>query len=70
MTDRSRKPGDVILDRYMPKVTEQEREEARAILLAFVSALAVVARRLGGGDKPIRQKADEAIDSGVSMPPV
>lgn len=38
--------GDVILDRYMPLATSQEREAARENLRAFAMVVVGIARRL------------------------
>jgi hypothetical protein len=40
-----RSPGDVILERYMPDATAEEREAARANLYAFVAVLLRIATR-------------------------
>jgi len=34
---KNRRPGDLILERYMPDASEEEREEARANLKAYVA---------------------------------
>ena len=47
MTARARQPGDVIIDRYMPGVTEAEREEARADLYEFFGTLLAIKAELG-----------------------
>lgn len=41
-----RRPGDLILDRYMPDATPEIREEARRRLYDFVGAMFRVATRL------------------------
>jgi len=40
-----RRPGDSIIDRYMPGVTEAAREAARENLYAYVAALLRIANR-------------------------
>ena len=40
-----RKPGDLILDRYLPNATPAEREEARENLRAFAEVVFSVERR-------------------------
>ena len=40
-----RRPGDVILDRYMPDATPEEREAARTNLYGFVAVLLRIATR-------------------------
>jgi hypothetical protein len=41
----ARKPGDIILDRYMPDADEAEREQARENLRRFAKALLRIAMR-------------------------
>jgi len=43
---RVRRPGDLILDRYMPNATEEEREAARQHLRDFAAALLRIFERL------------------------
>ena len=40
------RPGDVFIDRYMPKATEEAREEAYANLRALVALLVRIDERL------------------------
>jgi hypothetical protein len=40
-----RRPGDSIIDRYMPGVTEPEREATRENLYDYVAALLRIANR-------------------------
>jgi hypothetical protein len=42
----ARRPGDLIIDRYMPDATPEEREEAHANLRRFLKALLRVAVRV------------------------
>jgi hypothetical protein len=51
---KSRQPGDLILDHYMPDASEEEREEARRHLKAYAAALLRVQQRL------LREKQDSA----------
>ena len=39
-------PGDLILDRYMPRATEVEREAARENLRAYMTVVVRIATRL------------------------
>jgi hypothetical protein len=57
---KPRRPGDLILDRYMPNATGEEREEARANLKAYVAVVLRKKQRLAreAGERRIR-----AIDS-------
>jgi hypothetical protein len=41
-----RRPGDIILDRYMPDATEVERENARENLYAFASVILRLCSRI------------------------
>ena len=61
----NRRPGDAILDRYMPDATADEREAARANLYGFVAVLLRIATReaLDNGGKPIRAKGGGAVES-------
>ena len=40
------RPGDLFIDRYMPKATEEAREEAYANLRALVALLVQIDERL------------------------
>ena len=40
------KPGDLILNKYMPNATSEEREEARANLKAYVEVMIRIAQRI------------------------
>lgn len=48
------RPGDLILDRYMPNATEAEREAARKNLREYALVVAGIAKRL------VRQDAEQA----------
>ena len=41
-----RRPGDLILDRYMPDATLEQREEARNSLRAYAAVVLRIATRL------------------------
>ena len=41
-----RRPGDLILDRYMPDASDTEREEARENLRAYAAVVLRIATRL------------------------
>jgi hypothetical protein len=56
---KPRRPGDLILDRYMPNATEEEREEARANLKAYVAVVLRKKQRL----------AREAVESRIRAIP-
>jgi hypothetical protein len=62
---KPRRPGDLILDHYMPNATEEQREEARSNLKAYVAAVIGIRQRLDreAGDKEIRAKADVDVES-------
>ena len=70
---RERRPGDVIVDRYMPTATLEEREAARANLYAFVAVLLRCATRRANeeSESEIRASDPAAVesDSGVTPPP-
>ena len=67
-----RRPGDVILDRYMPGATAEEREAARANLYGFVAVLLRIAAReaLDNGGKPIRANGRGEVESDSLPNPV
>lgn len=50
------RPGDLILDRYMPEATEEEREQARDNLYSFAAVIlrmcTRIARERGGRIRP------------------
>lgn len=64
-TAPKRRPGDVILDRYMPDATGEEREAARANLYGFVAVLLRIATReaLDNVEKSIRAKGGGEVES-------
>ena len=51
-----RQPGDLILDRYMPHATAEEREAARENLRAFAAVVVGIAKRLA------LEEREQAID--------
>lgn len=59
------RPGDTILDRYMPHATSEEREIARANLRRFARLLLRVKERRDRENPqgPIRAIADPALES-------
>lgn len=68
-----RRPGDVILDRYMPAdASPEEREAARANLYGFVAVLLRIATReaLDKGGKPIRAHGTGEVESESAQPSV
>ncbi len=62
---RTRRPGDLIIDRYMPNATEDEREAARANLYAFVAVLLRISTRCANEEyeRAIRAKQGGAVES-------
>ncbi len=56
----NRRPGDFILDRYMPDATAEEREVARENLRAFALVVVGIARRLAQEEREqaIRARTD------------
>lgn len=56
----NRRPGDFILDRYMPDATAEEREVARENLRAFALVVVGIARRLAleEREQAIRARTD------------
>ena len=63
--NRNRRPGDVILDRYMPSATVEEREGARENLRKLARVLIEICDRLARerSAQSIRANGDGAIDS-------
>lgn len=43
---QDRKPGDLLLDRYLPEADRESRERARAALYEYVRVLFAIADRL------------------------
>jgi hypothetical protein len=58
------RPGDLFIDRYMPKATEEAREEAYANLRALVALLVRIDERLAFEDRNsmIRSNLDCEVD--------
>ena len=46
MAEMKRKPGDIILDHYMPNAAPEDREEARANLRALGHIIIAIQERL------------------------
>jgi hypothetical protein len=59
----SRKPGDAILDRYMPNASYEEREAARASLYRFVGILVRIALRELAKEDAIRANSEAGVKS-------
>lgn len=70
--NRERKPGDLIITRYMPNASEVEREEARENLRAYLAVALRIARRLEQEERDraqtIRANPDSEVDSGHTPP--
>ena len=64
------RPGDLILDHYMPNATEEQREEARANLKAYVAAVIAIHQRLQreAGDNQTRAIPRVDVKSGTHSP--
>jgi len=60
---RTRRPGDLILDRYMPNASDVEREEARENLRAYAAVVLRIATRLATEEheEAIRTKSIDAV---------
>ena len=70
---RIRRPGDIILDRYMPGASDAEREEARENLRAYAAIVLRIATRLATEDheQAIRAKSLGAVAlGGGTLPPL
>ena len=57
---RTPRPGDLILNRYMPNATEEEREEARDNLRAYAMVVLRIATRLATEEYEREIRAREA----------
>jgi hypothetical protein len=59
------RPGDYILNRYMPDATDEEREVARENLKRFARFLVRVHLRLSqqNPQEPIRAEGEDALES-------
>ena len=68
----NRRPGDVILDRYMPDATAEEREAARANLYGFVAVLLRIATREATeeAEQAIRAKSGGEVESESAHSPL
>jgi len=56
----ARRPGDLILDRYMPGATDEEREAARENLRTYASVVLRIATRLATEEYEQAIRAKEA----------
>ena len=63
--NQNRRPGDLILDRYMPNAAVEEREVARENLRAFAVVVVGIAKRLAleEREQAIRANDRGAVDS-------
>ncbi len=57
-----RKPGDDILDRYMPGASAEEREIARANLYQFIAMIIRIVERENTADSTIRADDDGHVE--------
>ncbi len=66
-----RRPGDLIVDRYMPTATQEEREAARKTLYAFVAVLLRCATRHANEEyeSEIRASDPGAVESDSGVTP-
>ena len=62
---RTPRPGDLILDRYMPNAAETEREEARETLSAYAMVVLRIATRLATEEYEQAIRAREADGVGL-----
>lgn len=66
------RPGDLILDRYMPDATVEEREAARANLNSFLATLVRIEERRMFEDsgQPVSPKQDvrDRVQRGANSP--
>jgi hypothetical protein len=62
---RELRPGDLIVDRYMPGATQEDRDAARANLYAFAAVLLRCATRRANEEyeSEIRASAPSAVES-------
>lgn len=65
------RPGDLILDRYMPNAAEAEREEARGNLSAYAMVVLRIATRLATEEyeQEIRAREDDEVGFKRVTPP-
>lgn len=65
MEKPQKRPGDVILNRYMPNASDAEREDARANLYAFAAAFLRICTRIARerDEEAIRTKRSSGVDS-------
>ena len=69
---RAPRPGDLILDRYMPNAAETEREDARENLRAYATVVLRIATRLATEEyeQEIRAKEADGVRLKGSTPPL
>lgn len=60
------KPGDLLIDRYMPGATAEERERAHERIRAVVSVLIQIDERVSR-EARIREKSGGAVESEGSV---
>jgi hypothetical protein len=62
---RQRRPGDIILDHYMPNATDAEREAARENLRSYAAVILRIFTRMAEEEiaREIRANRDCAVDS-------
>ena len=64
-TSQESRPGDLIINRYMPNASEEERGKARENLYAFIAVLVRIATRLAQeeGEQEIRLNGERTVES-------
>jgi cell fate regulator YaaT (PSP1 superfamily) len=67
---REHQPGDIILNRYMPNATEEEREDARENLRRLARVLLRIEVRIAREcyEKQIRDSGGRKVDSEEGSP--
>lgn len=67
----NRRPGDLILDRYMSNATEEEREVARENLRTYALVVVGIVRRLvlEEGERAVRARTDSTVELPERQPP-
>ena len=67
--ERDYQPGDIIIDRYLPDATSEQREEARAHLHAFVRwQMGIIMRQLREEADSRAQQERDTLDSAQQPP--
>lgn len=69
--NQKRQAGDLILDRYMPHATAEEREAARENLRAFAVVVVGIARRIAleEQEQAIGENGHRNVDLEERLPP-